>query len=96
MNGQAEGARSAGKQAESASLPDQAPRESARASRPLAAPGSRAVDDGEAQLERRIVEAELAGRSAVADVLARQLDALRAGKDTGNVVPLNATRRGRR
>ena len=43
------------------------------------------LDSADAELERRIVEAELAGRSTVADVLARQLEARRANGGAGLV-----------
>jgi hypothetical protein len=52
------------------------------------------LDPDEAELERRMVDAELAGRPTVADALARRLDAVRAAKSAGNVVTLDARRRG--
>ncbi len=45
-------------------------------------------DDVAADLERRIVEAELAGRTTIANVLARRLEAHRAASGSGNVVEL--------
>lgn len=53
---------------------------------------ARAVD-AEADLERRMVAAELAGRTTVADALAKRLEALRAAKRAGNVIALPLPRR---
>jgi hypothetical protein len=55
--------------------------------RPAAATGG--VDE---DIERLIVEAELAGRRTVADALARQLETRRAGRAAGNVISLKAVR----
>jgi hypothetical protein len=50
---------------------------------------SRSLTSGgsEPELERRMIEAELSGRTTIADALARRLDALRAG-GLGNVFPI--------
>jgi hypothetical protein len=53
---------------------------------PSAQPKDESRDPIEADLERRIVEAELAGRSTVADVLARRLEAHRKATAAGNVL----------
>jgi hypothetical protein len=50
---------------------------------PAEQPKDETIDAVEADLERRIVEAELAGRSTVADVLARRLDAHRKARTAG-------------
>ena len=47
----------------------------------------------EADLERRIVEAELAGRTTIADVLARRLEAHRAARAAGNVVAITSAKK---
>ena len=49
-----------------------------------------AFDEVEADLEERMLAAELAGRTTVADALARRLEAHRAGQAAGNVVPMRA------
>ena len=67
-----EGERSTGKQA----VPAPAAGHPAGAIVDQRGPGKTEVD--EADIERRMVAAELAGRTTVADALARQLEALRA------------------
>jgi hypothetical protein len=53
---------------------------------------SRPGDPEDAELERRIVAAELAGRTIVADALAMELKARRAARAAGNVVTLGVMR----
>jgi hypothetical protein len=45
------------------------------------------------EIERRLVEAELAGRSTVADALARVLEARRVAHVAGNVISIEGRRR---
>jgi hypothetical protein len=47
-----------------------------------------AIDAVEADLEARMIAAELAGRQTVADALAKRLDAHRASRADGNVIML--------
>jgi hypothetical protein len=49
----------------------------------------------EAEIERRIVDAELAGRSTIADALAKRLEAMRAQR-SAEVVRLDDARARRR
>jgi hypothetical protein len=57
------------------------------------APVARSAEPTDAEIERRMVTAELAGRTTVADALARELEARRLSR-TGNVVDIASARRG--
>lgn len=57
-------------------------------------PTTHGTEPTEADLERRIIAAELEGRKTVADLLAKRLDAHRAARTGDNIVHL-AGRRGR-
>jgi hypothetical protein len=81
------GARSTEKQAESGTTRGVAPSTVSDVYRPLA-PEVLSEDD---EMERCLVEAELAGRRTVADALARQLEARRRAR-ARNVVSLDAKR----
>ena len=68
-------------------------------SKPSAGPSvpfdSRDAEPSDAELEGRIVAAELEGRRTVADALARQLEERRAARAShGVVVPIGRARRG--
>jgi hypothetical protein len=55
---------------------------------------SRPGDPEDAEIERRMVAAELAGRTTVADALARELEAARKGRMSNVIALAKARQRG--